>query len=143
NLNGAPSKPGLKPPSDASASQVGKLGEGDQVKFKTSASAKAGETNAQTESSVAVKKNDQGKYEVSAERATATGVGLNVPKEPSSPGSTSSTTTQTQGTSERPGQPRGPIIETGPKPEQGPGPLGLPRPGGVVSLPGGPSILTG
>jgi hypothetical protein len=142
DLSGAPAKPGLKPANSADTAQVQKLGAGDQIKLKTSAGAKAGETNAQAESSVAVKKNDAGKYEVSADRSTAVGAGLHVPPEPSRPGSPSAATSPA--TPERPGLPRGPITDTSPKPqEQGrPGGITLPRPGGIVSVPGGPSILT-
>jgi len=142
NLNGSPPKAGLKPPSAADAQQVSKLGSGDQLKLKTSAGVNAGQTSAQTESSVAVKKNDDGKYEVSADRSTAVSAGLDVPREPSAPGSPSANTTpSTQGQQGQPGQPRGPIIDTAPKPQTGSQPgLSLPKPGGIVSLPGGPSI---
>ncbi|HYV46060.1 MAG TPA: hypothetical protein VFA20_14420 [Myxococcaceae bacterium] len=87
-----------------------------------------------------MRKNDKGKYDVSADRATAASVGLNVPPEPPAPGAHATTAPQAE--PGRTDQPRGPIIDTAPKPEQGPGQSTSPRPGGVVSIPGGPSILT-
>jgi hypothetical protein len=134
NLTGAPPAPGLKQPNAVDAAQVSALGAGDQIKWKDSAGVNAGQANTQAESSVAVKKNDSGQYEVSAERSAATAAGLRVPPEPPRPG-----TQGNQVVSELPARPVGPTTGTAPWP-QGASGFPLPQPG-IGIAPGGPRIL--